>query len=547
LSVQIVGRFTVQTARGVRGRAAGWLVFVPIVGLHGLFLATYPLNNRGGDTANYFQMLVDGKSSLVHAGGYPFLAGLLFRRAPFASMAAYAPASFDSSLQVMQHAVLLSAMAVLFAFVRRIYGSITAVLATLSLGLNLQLVGAASSAYPEWLQAALLILAGCAAGYAFLQTSGAGKAALYGLSVVFFTWCFLVKFNAAVLAVLYVAPAVAERERLPRKLLWLIVFSALAIGNLAVYEYAFHQPTTGTRRLTADTGWVLLTRIQNVYSNELRPSSGLATKRWLALATALPMRYDFAGPGLFSQIDAVPAEVRGPYRKLFDRIMAADDRFLDDWLRTHPLPPGFNVGVSVIPVCYYVGLFEGNDLAVKVAAEAVRAQPAAYVHAVLNDVRRSAWEQERYPLFPLPANLESLGFAVAADHPDGRARLTQNPRPWDVPYGYRTPVVWSRGVRAFAWISEFRIPALLVSTLMAIALAATAVRAFMRGHIAVQDGIVLTLSVGLVGLVLASCMTLEFRWKELCLAMPLIAVLASVGVTWPLRIAAGAAGRLRRA
>jgi hypothetical protein len=82
---------------------------------------------------------------------------------------------------------------------------------------------------------------------------------------------------------------------------------------------------------------------------------------------------------------------------------------------------------------------------------------------------------------------------------------------------------------------------------MAIALAAAAVRALIRGHIAVQDGIVLTLAVGLVGLVLASCMTLEFRWKELCLAMPSIAVLASVGVTWPLRIAAGAAGRLRRA
>ena len=542
-----MNRSPLQSARGARGRAAAWLVFVPIVALHGLFLATYPLNNQGGDTANYFQMLVDGKSSLVHAGGYPFLAGLLFRRAPFASMASYAPASFDSWLQAMQHAVLLGAIAALFAFVRRVYGSVTAAFAALSVGLNLQLLGAASSAYPEWMQAALLILAGCSAGYAFVQTSGARKTALYGLSVVFFTWCFLVKFNAAVLAVLYLGPAIGERESLPRKLLWLVGFSALAVGNLAVYEYAFHQPTTGTRRLTADTGWVLLTRIQNVYSNELRPSSGLDTKRWLALATALPMRYDVAGPGMFTHVAAVPAEVRAPYREIFDRITSADESFLDDWLRTHSIPPRFNVGVSVIPVCYYVGLFEGNDLGVKVAVEAVRARPATYVDAVLRDFRASARYQQRYPLFPLPANMQSFGFSVARERPDGRARLTQNPRPWDVPYGYRTPVVWRRGVTAFAWISGFRIPAPLVSTLMAIALAAAAIRALLRRRIDIQDGLVLTLAAGLVSLVLASCMTLEFRWKELCLAMPLIAVLASVGATWPLRIATRAAGRISRA
>ena len=62
-----------------------------------------------------------------------------------------------------------------------------------------------------------------------------------------------------------------------------------------------------------------------------------------------------------------------------------------------------------------------------------------------------------------------------------------------------------------------------------------------------QDGVALTMGACLIILVLASCMTLEFRWKELCLAMPLIAVLAAVGVTSPLRLAAWFARRIRPA
>ena len=536
------------TARAARnGRATAWLVFVSILCLHGVFVATYPLNSRGGDSANYYQMLVEGRSSLVHAGGYPFLVGLPFRRAPFAAMAADAPWRFETILQISQHGLLLGALVVLFLFLRRTYGSLTASLATLGLGLNQQLLGAASSTYPEWLQAVLLILAGCAAGHAYRHISGSRKILWYCVSITFFAWCFLVKFNAAVLAVMYLAPAIAERGTLLRKALCGVGCAAVAAGHIAVYQFAFHQPTTGTPRLTADTGWVLLTRIQSVYGNELLPSSGLETKRWLALASALPARYDVAGPGLFSHVGAVAPEVRAPYRPTFQRIVSADDKFLDAWLREHPLPPNFNVGVSVIPVCYYVGLFEGNDLGVKVAMEAVVSRPRVYIATVLRDVLAAVSTQQRYPLYPLPDNMPAFGFAMASERADGRTQLTQHPQPWNVPYGYRAPVVWWSGVNAFAWMSRYRVPAPLVSSLIALAILVAAVGSAVRRRIALEDGIALTLGICLVTLVVASCMTLEFRWKELCLAMPLISTLAALGATGPIRLGARLIHRIRRA
>jgi hypothetical protein len=42
-------------------------------------------------------------------------------------------------------------------------------------------------------------------------------------------------------------------------------------------------------------------------------------------------------------------------------------------------------------------------------------------------------------------------------------------------------------------------------------------------------------------------MIFAFRWKELCLAMPLICTLSAIGFTWPLHELARLIRRFRRA
>ena len=44
-----------------------------------LYIFTFPLNNVGVDTSNYYYMLINGTTSLSHASGYPFLIGSIAR------------------------------------------------------------------------------------------------------------------------------------------------------------------------------------------------------------------------------------------------------------------------------------------------------------------------------------------------------------------------------------------------------------------------------------------------------------------------------------
>ena len=437
----------------------------------------------------------------------------------------------DRILLIAQHGISIVAMAALFGLLRQTYGSLTASVATLILGLNLTFIGATSSIYPEWLQASLLIMSAWAAKCAYFHTGGRGKVLWYALSVVVFAWCFLVKFNAAVLAVLYVLPLAAERWPWRIKFLWSGVYALLVAGTIMSYQVAVQQPRTGTRRLTADTGWVFLSKIQSTYHNKLAASNGLATKQWLALASALPMAYGSAGAGMFRHVDAIPSEVRAPYRPVFDRIVAADEAYLDDWLRSHPLPQGFDVGLSPVSVCYFVGLLEGNDLAVKVAIEAVRADPVPFAKASWREFVRGITAFPSYPFVPSVANMPIWGFTVKELLPHGRVVLNQPPSWGSLPYAYRSPVVWWRGLEA--WDSLSKIPRLdtliIISADLAIITAVLSVIG--RRRVSMEAAVVFVVSAALILFIAASSM-LAFRWKEFCLALPLFAVLAGAGVGW---------------
>jgi hypothetical protein len=507
------------------------LSFAVAIAARLLFLVTLPLNDVGGDASNYLGMLRDGTSSLVHAGGYPFLIGLPFRIDVVQRLLDAAPGAFSYAVLFTQHALDFAALVVAFVVVSRIFGRLTGALALLFAGTNFQSLGATSSVYPEWLQADLLILYLAALYYAHGRRAYGTKIGSYALAGFVFAWCILVKFNAAPIAFVAVAAVLFDSLTLIRKTQALLAFSLALAVVMVPYVALHHRPSTGTSKLTEDAAWVLLTRIETAYGNVLDPSNGLDTRRWLALSRVLPRSYEFAGPGMFSHVDAVPQTVRAPYRARFGHLLTAPDTSLQPILSNSELPQGFVVGLSPIPVAYYLGLPESDGLGVKVALEAVRAQPARYASVVRSDFVHALRSWPRYAPFPESvAMLDQFSVTVQQRLSLGYVRVNQRPDFPSVPFSYTTPILWWPGVQAIDVLlaNAPSMDGFLV--LAAIALLWAVVRVAWFRDPDARAVTILLLSTLVLGMVVFSVTTLSFRWKEARLLIPIVSILAASGV-----------------
>ena len=128
-----------------------------LLAIRAVFLVTYPLNNLGGDTGNYYyEMMLAGRSNLVFAPGYP----VLLSPVPAAARALgpLSEAATATLVLVTQHAIDLAVLALVFRAVRQQHGPGVAVGAALLCGLDPFVMSTASCAYPEWLQGDLIAL-----------------------------------------------------------------------------------------------------------------------------------------------------------------------------------------------------------------------------------------------------------------------------------------------------------------------------------------------------------------------------------------------------
>jgi hypothetical protein len=506
------------------------LSFAAAIAARLLFLVTLPLNDVGGDSSNYFSMLRDGTSSLVHAGGYPFLIGLPFRIHVVQRVLDAIPGAFSYAVLLTQHAVDLAALLVAFGVVSRIFGRLTGALVLLFAGTNFQSLGATSSVYPEWLQADLLIFYLAALYYAYSRRDGRTKLVGYALAGFVFAWCILVKFNAAPIAFVAVAAILFDSLTLVRKTQALLAFGLALALVMVPYVALHHRPSTGTTKLTEDAAWVLLTRIETAYGNVLDPANSLNTRRWLALSRVLPRSYEFAGPGMFSHVDAVPETVRAPYRARFGYLLTANDDSLRPILANSELPPGFVVGLSPIPVAYYLGLPESDGLGVQVALDAVRAQPARFAAVVWSDIKGALRSWPRYAPFPESvAMLDQFSVTVRQRLPLGYVRVNQRPDFPSVPFSYTVPVLWWPGVQAIDVLLANAPSMDGVLLLAALAVLWAIVRIVWFRAADARAVTILLLGTIVVGMVVFSVSTLSFRWKEARLLIPIVSILAAAG------------------
>lgn len=540
------GTFPEPAAGAKRGVFLPWLAFACVAAAHLLFIHTYPLNDLGGDTPGYAYLLKLRRSNLCAAPGYPFLAGLPLSIHWIADAASGHPNGFNNALLWAQHGFDLLCLAFFMGVLARAYNRAVAVIAALVAGLSLQGMGVTSAIYPEWLQGDLLLLTIAFALLAWRSGTFARKASWYAAAFGAFTWCYLVKFNAMVVLPVLVLVIVLETLPWAARARLLAIAAGFAFLNYAAFVGLYHRPRTGTIDLSYDHSWVLMARLDDAYHGKLPYPQGIATKRWLALSAVLPLNYDGASIGPFENVNTVPETIRGPYRAIAHHILTTDAAGLDAILRAHPLHAKFNVGISSIPISWFVGLKESDELGTKVFVESVMHSPRQFISSTANMTLASLRDSTAYPHFPTEDNVGQYCERVIHQG-DGRLHLVQRANQ-SLPYRYSNPYVWDAGFRLFSRASASpSVQGLFIAILILGLAAALTVGVSSGWTFRTVTPVVVTIFLAVF--VVFSSAVLEFRWKEMRFVLPAVAMLIGVAAAWTIPAAMAIitrAVRLRR-
>jgi glycosyltransferase involved in cell wall biosynthesis len=506
-----------------------WLAFAFVVVVRILFIKTYPLNNLGGDTPGYYHILCYRLSNLAHAPGYPFLAGLPLGISQFQQMALDHGAPFRSVLLVAQHGFDLLCLAFFMLVLARAFNRTTAVLAVAIAGLSLQGMGVTSAVYPEWLQGDLLLLLIAFVILAWRAKPLRSKTLWYTMAFVAFTWCYLVKFNAMILLPVLVLLVALEKVPWKHRLRIVLIAGAIAFLNYAAFVAFYQRPKTGTTALSYDHSWVLMARLAECYGGRLPYPQGIATKRWLAFAAMIPQTYEGESSGPFENVNIVPESIRRPYQRIAAELIAADEAHLDAILRAHPVPATFNLSKSSIPISWFVGLKVSDDLGIKVFLESVWHSPRQFIASTARTSLAALSESTFYPIFPTTYDLPSFTEKVNQID-ESHMQLVQR-EDQSLPYRYSEPVIWKPGYKLFSAMVGVPLPHRLLVFLIAF----SSVAALIAGIFGKWDYRTVTplLLTGLVVvLVVFSNAILEFRWKEMRFALPMVATTIAIGCGW---------------
>lgn len=516
-------------SRAGRSMFLPWAAFALVALVHLLFIKTYPLNNLGGDAPGYYWMLTNRLSNLCAAPGYPFLGGLPLSIASIQQFCLSHELGFRSALLVTQHLFDLLCLGIFMIVIARVYNRLTAAITVFIAGMSVQGMAVTSATYPEWMQADFLMLTLSAALLARSAEGTARKAFWYAAAFGAFTWAYLVKFNAAIIFPILLLALLCERVSWRQRARIFAIAAAFAFVNYAAFIVCFHRPKTGTYDLSYDHSWVLMARLNDAYKGKLPYPQGIATKRWLALSGVLPPNYGVASLGPFVSLE--PIYVSKPdrlkYRAVATQILTTkDEALLDRIIREHPLPPGFALNISSVPVSWYVGLKESDDLGIKVFWESVLHHPREFIWSTAGNTRLALRDAPVEPLFATTDNLAAFTQKVI---PVGsHLRLVQGV----APYRYGDALVWKPGLQLFS--PSVALSVMTYKPLLALIflgfLGAVSLGVFRGWSYRAVVSLVLTVTFG--AFIVFSAALLEFRWKEARFALPLLALLVGIFGGW---------------
>ncbi len=420
------------------------------------FVVTYPLNHASGDAPNYVSMVAQRASNLTHASFYPFLmvpwlAGLAIpRRGPDYGV----PGAHDWVLVLQwalaQHLLhwLLAVAAMLL--LRRALGLGVALAVFLLMTLPPFVLSNVGTTQPEWLQAGLILLSLALALNALRAKTGRGKLALHAGAVVVMGLAWLVKYNTLPLfGALALILLLADRGSWRARLGGAALGAAVAVGVAQAYLVFFHAPSTGTRAWHHNHAWVFLGRLEVGVDNRILEThpAGIEVQRWRALSRLIPQEYQWARA--FRTVeDRAPPDQRAPHEATFARVMAASPEELDRIIRDNPLPPNFKLGVSMIPVMWYVGLPEADALGGAVFREWVTHHPEMFARNVAARVLAFSMLREGRPW--VPTRGDEMGLQTQAWHPFAFRTLVPPASNYHERYWSLHAALWEPGVRVFS-------------------------------------------------------------------------------------------------
>jgi hypothetical protein len=522
------------------------------LGFTALFIATYPLNTAG-DSITYVSMIVQMKSNLTFASGYPFVIGHLLRQvepqpaaADVALWDAAGPvdaAQMATLLKIflIQHAVHAAVVAGCSLLLLRAFGSLVAVTVVFLWGMSTFFMSFVSTAFPEWLQADAVFATVCLCAVGFFGDSRRKKALLYLAAGAMFGVAFLCKYNSPLFGLLFVV--LLLHETMPwRQRLWTVFGGAAAFALVTGYHFFyFHHPTTRARGFQYESGWLFMEQLDAFFGNDaLEGSSAINTLRYRALARVIPPDYTFAH-AFWSVDDGAPPEVRASYRAVYDRIMAMPRAELVEFIDRRPRPDAFRLWVSAVPLYHYIGLEEGNELATRVYLEFVRDNPLRVAAAVARGVAGTSISGKARPLVTLDPGADGLQPAgtLASAHEAYVPAPTQSP----LSLRYWSPrlILWQPGLRLFKAAHAWRpTPALELGAYLVV-LAGIVFRRADR-----EKTFAAAMLLALLGFVVASNAVHPFRHKEAIAAWPIACLLWAIAIKWTAEAVSAARVRLGR-
>lgn len=424
-----------------------------------IFVITYPFN-IGGDGSTYYNMILDWKSSLVLAGGYPFVFGSVLQLFRSIVLVDLDPRIFEILLRILQHGTDMIVLMILYFPLKYVFGPSTAIGSLIFYGINPFVLGNLSVARPEWFQVDMFLVS-LVMSFAAFRSSGNKKILFYAAAAGIFYLGFLSKFNLLPLGVFLGILLFFDRAPLLSKITIVLLGIACFGAVYMVYVLAYHKPSTGTRALTYDKSWILLRKARMFSSSpRLDIENGIHAKRYKVLSFFLSRHgwIDVDPPTLYSHVDAVSPENRAFFRKTYGYILSADEKTLDEIIRENPEIK--DAYINQLMISRYIGLQESDELGTRVFVEAIQSEPFRYLKHVLLRFF-SSFILFKPNNFPLDRNLGWSGM----DSPKGIDLQSDEREPLGLGFSffrlkesrlirYIKTVLWKPGVYFFSTLSH---------------------------------------------------------------------------------------------
>jgi hypothetical protein len=507
-----------------------------------VYILSYPFHIEG-DGETYYALLQASQAHLLHATGY------IFFSLPIRLLATLLGTEPANLLLYFQQAFSAASVTVLYLALKRVIPRWIGFLVCLPLGIDAQMVAAAGTTKPEFLQADFLMLLVSSATFGLTSVGHRNKTIFYLGAGVLGMAGYLTKYNFLPMLAFCLVPLFDAGLQWKSRFRMLGGSCLGATVLFVAFFSTFHYPTTRSLQLNLEHGWIHVLKLKEA-NIPILPANGIATQKYIVLSESLP---PLGSLEAWTKMDGVPVAVRAPFREKWGPLLATNDAgSVRDALNASPQRRTTYYELdSFGPVYHHLGLKEAEHLLHNVFLEGVRRYPERYLSNIRTGFIQSAVFSKVYmPYLPVPGVYQpSALFKWSRPHfLSARARFYKS-----VDWSVATPAelerlaaqIWYPGARLFSFLSFIKyIPTFCLWVVMLAGF--VVVPAFVSRYRRVRpvETLLLLAAAALLGEMSFAALLFVFRSKELMLCQPLIYLM--IGLSVSLWVAFASTGDRRR-